>query len=130
MQYLLSSEIFPLRIRAFCAGLAMVIHFANQYGCSRAVPEMLLPTEKGGIGAGGTFWLFTGVTVLGGLWVKVWVGEWMGRELEEGNSGSMGDDEAQPQNREGGVEERGEKRTSEMRVVKGEGLKEGAVSKV
>ncbi|KAK0628765.1 general substrate transporter [Bombardia bombarda] len=47
MQYLLTAELFPLRIRAFCTSLAMTFHFANQYGNSRAVPNLLLPVSNG-----------------------------------------------------------------------------------
>ncbi|KAL2178195.1 general substrate transporter [Thermothelomyces heterothallicus CBS 202.75] len=82
MQYLLTAELFPLRIRAFCTSLAMTFHFANQYGNSRAVPNMLLPVADGGISAQGTFWFFAAVTVLGGLWVYFAVPETAGRSLE------------------------------------------------
>ncbi len=39
MQYLLTAELFPLRIRAFCTSLAMTFHFANQYGNSEGCAE-------------------------------------------------------------------------------------------
>ncbi|KAL2162337.1 hypothetical protein VTH06DRAFT_7250 [Thermothelomyces fergusii] len=82
MQYLLTAELFPLRIRAFCTSLAMTFHFANQYGNARAVPNMLLPVADGGITPQGTFWFFAAVTVLGGLWVWFAVPETAGRSLE------------------------------------------------
>ncbi|KAH8882153.1 putative MFS quinate transporter [Thozetella sp. PMI_491] len=82
MQYLLTAELFPLRIRALSTSLAMMFHFANQYGNSRAVPVMLLPTEQGGITPKGTFWCFAVVTLLGALWVWVSVPETAGRSLE------------------------------------------------
>ncbi|KAK4162817.1 quinate permease [Cladorrhinum sp. PSN259] len=82
MQYLLTAELFPLRIRAFCTSLAMVFHFGNQYGNSRAVPNMLLSTEDGGISPKGTFWCFAAVTLLGGVWVWFMVPETAGRSLE------------------------------------------------
>ncbi|KAJ5618782.1 hypothetical protein N7510_002766 [Penicillium lagena] len=82
MQYLLTAELFPLRIRALATSLAMTLHFANQYGNSRAVPNMLLPIASGGITPKGTFWLFAVVTVLGGLWVWFSVPETAGRSLE------------------------------------------------
>ncbi|KAK4187047.1 putative mfs quinate protein [Podospora australis] len=82
MQYLLTAELFPLRIRAFCTSLAMAFHFANQYGNSRAVPNMLLLPEDGGISPQGTFWLFAAVTILGGVWVWLMVPETAGRSLE------------------------------------------------
>ncbi|KAK3331871.1 major facilitator superfamily transporter quinate [Cercophora scortea] len=82
MQYLLTAELFPLRIRAFCTSLAMTFHFANQYGNSRAVPNMLLPVANGGISAQGTFWCFAAVTLLGGAWVWFFIPETAGRSLE------------------------------------------------
>ena len=58
MQYLLTADLFPLRIRALATSWAMTLHFANQYGNSRAVPNMLLPVSDGGISPKGTFWCF------------------------------------------------------------------------
>ncbi|KAI0191638.1 general substrate transporter [Astrocystis sublimbata] len=85
MQYLLTAELFPLRIRAVSTSLAMTLHFANQYGNSRAVPVLLLSTRLGGITPGGTFWFFSAVTVLGGVWVWFFVPETGGRSLESMN---------------------------------------------
>lgn len=82
MQYLLTAELFPLRIRAFSSSLVMCIHFANAYGNSRAVPNMLLPTSDGGLGSAGTFWMFAAITIAGGLWVWVTIPETAGRSLE------------------------------------------------
>ncbi|KAJ5118218.1 Major facilitator superfamily domain general substrate transporter [Penicillium atrosanguineum] len=82
MQYLLTAELFPLRIRALATSLAMTLHFANQYGNSRAVPNMLLPAADGGISPKGTFWFFGVVTLIGGLWVWFSVPETAGRSLE------------------------------------------------
>ncbi|KAG6361684.1 hypothetical protein INS49_009912 [Diaporthe citri] len=82
MQYLLTAELFPLRIRALATSIAMTAHFANQYGNSRALPNMLLPTSSGGISPAGTFWCFGAVTVLGGAWVWFFVPETAGRSLE------------------------------------------------
>lgn len=82
MQYLLTAELFPLRIRALATSWAMTLHFANQYGNSRAVPNMLLPTSDGGISPKGTFWCFAAVTFVGGVWVWFSVPETSGRSLE------------------------------------------------
>lgn len=82
MQYLLTAELFPLRIRALATSIAMTAHFANQYGNSRALPNMLLPTSSGGISPAGTFWCFAAVTILGGAWVWFFVPETGGRSLE------------------------------------------------
>ena len=82
IQYLLNSEIYPLRIRAISSSMVMCFHFANQYGNSRAVPSMLLTPSNGGLGPAGTFWLFTAITALGGAWVWFFVPETAGRSLE------------------------------------------------
>ena len=82
MQYLLTAELFPLRIRALCTSMAMTLHFANQYGNARAVPNMLLPVAKGGIDPKGTFWCFAAITILGGIWVWFSIPETAGRSLE------------------------------------------------
>ncbi|KAE8166964.1 general substrate transporter [Aspergillus tamarii] len=82
MQYLLTAELFPLRIRALATSLAMTLHFVNQYGNSRAVPNMLLGTDHGGITPMGTFWFFSAVTVIGWFWVLFTVPETAGRSLE------------------------------------------------
>lgn len=82
MQYLLTAELFPLRIRALSTSLAMTLHFANQYGNTRAVPNMLLGTDNNGITPMGTFWCFAAITIVGGIWVFVTIPETSGRSLE------------------------------------------------
>ncbi|KAF6795337.1 MFS quinate transporter [Colletotrichum sojae] len=82
MQYLLTAELFPLRVRALATSWAMTLHFANQYGNSRAVPNMLLATDHGGISPMGTFWSFAAITIIGGAWVWFFVPETAGRSLE------------------------------------------------
>lgn len=82
MQYLLNAEIYPLRIRAISSSMVMCFHFVNQYGNSRAVPNMLLPTSDHGLGPSGTFWLFTIITIIGGVWAWFFIPETAGRSLE------------------------------------------------
>ncbi|OLN96214.1 putative quinate permease 3 [Colletotrichum chlorophyti] len=82
MQYLLTAELFPLRVRALATSWAMTLHFASQYGNSRAVPNMLQSTKQGGINPMGTFWSFAAITLIGGLWVWTFVPETAGRSLE------------------------------------------------
>ncbi|KAK2006335.1 general substrate transporter [Colletotrichum eremochloae] len=82
MQYLLTAELFPLRIRALATSWAMTLHFASQYGSSRAVPNMLASTSIGGISPMGTFWSFAAITVIGAIWVFISVPETAGRSLE------------------------------------------------
>lgn len=82
IQYLLNSEIYPLRIRAISSSMVMCFHFVNQYGNSRAVPEMLLPTRDGGITSAGTFWTFAVITVIGLVWAWFFIPETAGLSLE------------------------------------------------
>jgi Sugar (and other) transporter len=82
IQYLLNAEIYPLRIRAISSSMVMCFHFINQYGNSRAVPSMLLPASKGGLSPKGTFWLFSAITALGGVWAWFFIPETAGRSLE------------------------------------------------
>jgi sugar porter (SP) family MFS transporter len=82
MQYLLTAELFPLRIRAFATSWVMTLHFVNQYGNSRAVPNMLLARGESGFSPNGTFWFFAAITIVGGVWVWFSVPETAGRDLE------------------------------------------------
>jgi MFS family permease len=82
MQYLLNAEIYPLRIRAICSSMVMCFHFVNQYGNSRAVPNMLLLQSQGGLSPMGTFWMFAIITALGGVWVWLQIPETAGLSLE------------------------------------------------
>ena len=82
MQYLITAEIFPLRVRSLGQSLVMCFHFVNQYGSSKAVPLMILPTSGGGITSAGTFWFFAVVTLLGFILVWFFLPETAGRSLE------------------------------------------------
>lgn len=77
IQYLLGSEIFPLKIRSFAQSAIMVLHFANQYGNSKALPKMLLAMDNYG-----AFYFFVGVMCLALLWAWFFVPEVSGRSLE------------------------------------------------
>ncbi|ETN44193.1 uncharacterized protein HMPREF1541_10744 [Cyphellophora europaea CBS 101466] len=83
IQYLLNAEIYPLRIRAISSSMVMCFHFVNQYGNSRAVPQMLLPVSSGGLTPAGTFWLFTAITLLGLFWAWYFIPETAGLSLEQ-----------------------------------------------
>lgn len=83
IQYLLNAEIYPLRIRAISSSMVMCFHFVNQYGNSRAVPQMLLPVSQGGLTPAGTFWLFTAITLLGLVWAWYFIPETAGLSLEQ-----------------------------------------------
>ncbi|KAF3992992.1 hypothetical protein FT663_00319 [Candidozyma haemuli var. vulneris] len=77
LQYLMGSEIFPLRIRSVANSLVMVLHFANQYGNSKALPEMMIAMKPYG-----AFYFFSGVLVISLFWVWFFVPEVAGRSLE------------------------------------------------
>lgn len=55
----------------------MAIHFVNQYGNSKAVPEMFI-----GMTTGGTMLFFSIITALGLAWVWFFLPETTGRSLE------------------------------------------------
>ncbi|KAK3675023.1 hypothetical protein LTR78_004956 [Recurvomyces mirabilis] len=77
IQYLINSEIYPLRLRAIGGSFAMTFHFVNQYGNSKAVPEMFLTLTTGG-----TMMFFSVVTLLGLAWAWFFLPELSGKSLE------------------------------------------------
>lgn len=77
IQYLLGSEIFPLNIRSFAQSTVMVLHFANQYGNSKALPKMMISMQPYG-----AFYFFVGVLVISLFWAWFFVPEIAGRSLE------------------------------------------------
>ncbi|KAL1622680.1 hypothetical protein SLS56_008605 [Neofusicoccum ribis] len=77
VQYLINSEIYPLRLRAIGGSIAMTIHFVNQWGNSKAVPSMFI-----GLGNSGTMFFFSAVTFIGFLWVWFFLPETSGKSLE------------------------------------------------
>lgn len=77
IQYLINAEIYPLRLRALGGSLAMGFHFVNQYGNSKAVPEMFI-----GMTTAGTMFFFSAVTFIGLVWVWFFLPETSGRSLE------------------------------------------------
>ena len=83
IQYLINAEIYPLRIRALSTGFVMAFHFVNQYGNSRAVPQMLLGLSHGGLSPAGTFWFFAVITCLGLAWAWLFIPETAGLSLEK-----------------------------------------------
>ncbi|CAK7895519.1 high-affinity hexose transporter Hxt7p [[Candida] anglica] len=77
IQYLIGSEMFPLRIRSFAQSLVMVLHFANQYGNSKALPKMLLAMDNYG-----AFYFFVAVLACSLFWAYFFIPEVSGRSLE------------------------------------------------
>jgi sugar porter (SP) family MFS transporter len=77
IQYLINSEIYPLRLRALGGSIAMTFHFVNQYGNSKAVPLMFISMTHGG-----TMLFFSIVTAIGLAWVYFFLPETTGKSLE------------------------------------------------
>lgn len=77
IQYLINSEIYPLRLRALGGSIAMTFHFVNQYGNSKAVPTMFLDMTTSG-----TMFFFAAITLIGLVWVYFFLPETAGRSLE------------------------------------------------
>ncbi|KAJ4360273.1 uncharacterized protein N0V89_000833 [Didymosphaeria variabile] len=77
IQYLINSEIYPLRLRALGGSFAMTFHFVNQYGNSKAVPLMFIAMTHGG-----TMLFFSIVTAIGLVWVWFFLPETSGKSLE------------------------------------------------
>ena len=46
--YLISSEVFPIRIRSINVSISMAFHWAFYFACSRAMPSLLAETKKWG----------------------------------------------------------------------------------
>ncbi|KAI5949878.1 hypothetical protein KGF54_005355 [Candida jiufengensis] len=76
VQYLIGGEIFPLGIRSFAQSLVMVLHFANQYGNSKALPKMMIAMKPYG-----AFYFFVGVLSISLVW-GFFLPELKGRSLE------------------------------------------------
>lgn len=76
-QYLVNAEIWPLRLRALGSSITMCLHFANQYGNTKAVPLMLLAMNSYGF-----FAFSAAVCFIGLVWVWAFVPEMAGRSLE------------------------------------------------
>lgn len=76
VQYLIGAEIFPLGIRSFAQSMVMILHFANQYGNSKALPKMMIAMNPYG-----AFYFFVGVLVLSLVWA-FFLPELKGRSLE------------------------------------------------
>ena len=55
----------------------------HQYGNSRTVPSMLLPASSGGLSPNGMFWLFSVITIIGGVWAWYFIRETAGLSLEQ-----------------------------------------------
>lgn len=75
--YLVSAEVFPVRIRGLCVSILMAAHWAFYFACSRAMPSLLVATHRYG-----AFAFFASICVLSLAYVFVAMPETSGRSLE------------------------------------------------
>lgn len=75
--YMIGPEILPIKVRSFAQSLSMALHFANQYGNSKALPKMLIAMNNYG-----AFFFFVGVMIISMFWAWFFVPELSGRSLE------------------------------------------------
>ncbi|KAH9439865.1 hypothetical protein MCOR27_006130 [Pyricularia oryzae] len=75
--YLVSAEIFPLRIRSLNVSVGMAVHWANYFGCSRAMPSLLVGTNRYG-----AFVFFCCICIVSLCYVYFAMPETAGRSLE------------------------------------------------
>jgi len=61
--------------------MIMCFHFVNQYGNTKAVPQMLIVGAPG-LSPNGTFWFFSAITLLGLGFVWFFLPETAGKSLE------------------------------------------------
>jgi len=78
IQYIIGTEIWQIELRAVATSLIMAIHFANQYGSSRALQPMLIGMHQWGLFA---FWTVIGV--LAALYIFLLIPETSGVSLED-----------------------------------------------
>lgn len=79
--YLVSSEVFPIRIRSPNVSALMAFHWAFYFGCSRAMPSLLAATARYG-----AFAFFASVCCLSLVYVFFAMPETAGRSLESMDS--------------------------------------------
>jgi sugar porter (SP) family MFS transporter len=75
--YLVSSEVFPMRIRSLNVSILMAFHWAFYFGCSRAMPSLLAATKRFG-----AFVFFACICCISLVYVFFALPETAGRSLE------------------------------------------------
>lgn len=75
--YLVSAEVFPVRIRGVCVSILMAAHWAFYFACSRAMPSLLVATHRYG-----AFAFFASICTMSLAYVFVAMPETSGRSLE------------------------------------------------
>lgn len=75
--YLVSAEVFPVRIRGLCVSILMAAHWTFYFACSRAMPSLLVATHRYG-----AFAFFASICCMSLAYVFVAMPETSGRTLE------------------------------------------------
>lgn len=75
--YLVSAEVFPLRIRSINVAILMAVHWAMYFGCSKAMPSLLEATQRFG-----AFIFFLSICCVSLIYVFFAMPETSGRSLE------------------------------------------------
>ncbi|KAF3043808.1 hypothetical protein E8E12_010463 [Didymella heteroderae] len=75
--YLVSAEVFPIRIRSLNVSILMAFHWAFYFGCSRAMPSLLAATKRYG-----AFVFFACMCCVSLVYVFFALPETAGRSLE------------------------------------------------
>ncbi|KAH7362558.1 general substrate transporter [Plectosphaerella cucumerina] len=75
--YLVSAEVFPIRIRSLNVSVLMAVHWAMYFGCSRAMPSLLAATDRYG-----AFIFFLSICAISLVYVFFALPETSGRSLE------------------------------------------------
>lgn len=79
--YLVSAEVFPIRIRSLNVSVLMAVHWAMYFGCSRAMPSLLAATHRYG-----AFVFFLSICSISLVYVFLALPETSGRSLESMDS--------------------------------------------
>ncbi|KAI1761668.1 general substrate transporter [Hypoxylon sp. FL1150] len=79
--YLVSAEVFPVRIRSLNVSILMAFHWAFYFGCSRAMPSLLAATDRYG-----AFVFFASICCISLVYVYFAMPETAGRSLESMDS--------------------------------------------
>lgn len=75
--YLVSAEVFPIRIRSINVSILMAAHWAFYFACSRAMPSLLAATQRYG-----AFMFFMSIATCSLIYVYFAMPETSGRSLE------------------------------------------------
>jgi hypothetical protein len=75
--YLVTAEVFPIRIRSINVSILMAVHWAMYFGCSRAMPSLLAATDRYG-----AFIFFLSICTVSLVYVFFALPETSGRSLE------------------------------------------------